>query len=227
MCRRSRRALWRSDSRMLVATALAACERSVAVSVLEEESQVLLTELRERSRIAADGALEDEPLLVLQPQDALLHRVAHDEAHGADGLGLPQPVRAVDRLILGGGVPPRGDAARLERDEDEAHVGVLPEGAEHRLARRHRHAAVELDNLDPGAHQPVLHDVEERDELGEDDGLGGGVVCLHVVDFLEQRLDLGRGLEAREVEPAEDAAVQRLAHARAREVGAAGRRGGR
>ena len=34
--------------------------------VLEEEAEVLLGELREGSRVAANGALEDEPLLVLQ-----------------------------------------------------------------------------------------------------------------------------------------------------------------
>ena len=39
-------------------------------SVLEEEAQVVLGELRERSGVAAHGPLEDEALLVLQPQDA-------------------------------------------------------------------------------------------------------------------------------------------------------------
>jgi len=34
--------------------------------VLEEEAEVVLGELREGSRVAANGALEDEPLLVLQ-----------------------------------------------------------------------------------------------------------------------------------------------------------------
>ena len=34
--------------------------------VLEEEAEVVLGELREGGRVAAHGALEDEPLLVLQ-----------------------------------------------------------------------------------------------------------------------------------------------------------------
>ena len=66
--------------------------------VLEEEAQVLLRELAERGGVASDSAFEDEPLLVLQPQDALLDSVAYDEAHRADRLVLADAVGAVDGL---------------------------------------------------------------------------------------------------------------------------------
>jgi hypothetical protein len=89
---------------------------------LEEELEVLLRKLPERRSVAADGALENQPLLVLQAEYALLDCVAHNEAHGADRLMLAEAVRSVNRLVLGSRVPPRvheidvGGNGQVERD---------------------------------------------------------------------------------------------------------------
>eukprot|EP00312_Isochrysidales_sp_CCMP1244_P004388 CAMPEP_0196676380 /NCGR_PEP_ID=MMETSP1090-20130531/4825_1 /TAXON_ID=37098 /ORGANISM="Isochrysis sp, Strain CCMP1244" /LENGTH=231 /DNA_ID=CAMNT_0042014343 /DNA_START=129 /DNA_END=821 /DNA_ORIENTATION=- len=186
--------------------------------ILEQEAQVVLRELRERADVSADGALEDEPLLVLQANDALLHGVAHDKPNRADGLVLAEAVGAVDGLVLGGRVPPRvhqvdvgrdgqveGDAARLEGDEDHLCAEVVLEGVEYPLARRDAHPAVELDHLDARALDPVLEQVEERDELRKDDRLGRRVSLAHRVQLLHQRLHLRARAELGHVQPAEDA----------------------
>mgnify|MGYP006127299037 CR=1 FL=1 len=69
------------------------------------------------------------------------------------------------------------------------HSAVLSgEGAAAYLPGGGRHAAVEFDDLDSRAQQPILHDVEEGNELREDDGLGRGIVLSHRVELLHQRL---------------------------------------
>ena len=66
----------------------------------KEEAQVLRRQAAQRLGVFADGALEDELLLLLQLQDALLDGAADHKAHHVDRLVLPQPVDAVLRLRL-------------------------------------------------------------------------------------------------------------------------------
>ncbi len=72
-------------------------------------------------------------MLLLELEDLLLDGVAADQAVGEDVLGLADPVRAVDRLGLDGGVPPgveqvdvvgggqvQAQAAGLQADQEDA-----------------------------------------------------------------------------------------------------------
>mmetsp|Transcript_15486 Transcript_15486/g.52235 ORF Transcript_15486/g.52235 Transcript_15486/m.52235 type:complete len:216 (-) Transcript_15486:1315-1962(-) len=166
-------------------------------SGLEEEAHVLLGEPCERGRVTADRALKHEALLVLEHEDALLHGVLHDEAHGLHGLVLPDAVRAVDGLHLRRGVPPRvhqedvgghrqveRHAACLERDQDHLHLRVRHEGLDSRGARGDGHGAIELHGAHASALEAPVDEVEHRDELGEDDALAHGVALLHERDLL-------------------------------------------
>mmetsp|Transcript_46751 Transcript_46751/g.95617 ORF Transcript_46751/g.95617 Transcript_46751/m.95617 type:complete len:441 (-) Transcript_46751:318-1640(-) len=174
----------------------------------EEEAHVGLGELGERLVAPPDGALEDQALLLLQPQDAVLDRVLDHEADNADGLELPQPVDPIHRLKLNSRVPPRvhdvhrtgngeveRDAAGLERDEKHAGVEVLGEGGDVLVALFEGHASVELEALDTREGESVFDEVEHRDELREYDAFCRWVFCHQHLELLDKRLNLGAAPE--------------------------------
>lgn len=71
----------------------------------------------------------------------------------------------------------------------------------------------------PGSRAPATPEgtqVQERGELGEDDGLGTGIALEHPVDLLPQRLDLGARLELGGVEPRQDALLPESSRGRRR-----------
>src|SRR5271157_6202505 len=123
--------------------------------------------------------------------------VSLDEAVHHDVPGLPDPVGPVDRLRLGGRVPPRV--------EQEAVVGfgqVQPEPAgleadqEHRVravleAPQHRgpvpRLAVQVAIPDAGRVEPLADVGEEPGELAEDESTVPA--CGYILDLIEQRVD--------------------------------------
>src|SRR5699024_6117644 len=118
--------------------------------------------------------VEELGLAPLQRQHLLLDRALGDVAVDHDRLRLPDPVGAVDGLILGGGVPPRvheedvvrlgeveAEAAGLEADEE--HRGLTgPERLDHGPAVPRR--PVEDDVGDAAAIEVRGDLVEERGE---------------------------------------------------------------
>eukprot|EP01085_Mycamoeba_gemmipara_P004214 Mycagemm_TRINITY_DN10298_c1_g2::TRINITY_DN10298_c1_g2_i1::g.4214::m.4214 type:complete len:115 gc:universal TRINITY_DN10298_c1_g2_i1:345-689(+) len=111
---------------------------------------------------------------------------------------------AVDRLLLGGGVPPgieehdarRGNqvesqASCLHADEEDAHISLGVERADGCLAGGLRHAAVETDEGHGRGLEAQLDQVEHGGPLREHDGLHGGVLGAARCELLHERIDLG------------------------------------
>ena len=66
--------------------------------LLEQKAHVLHVQASHGARVPADGAIEDQTLLLLQAEDAFLDSVLQDEPRGVDGLVLADAVRAIDGL---------------------------------------------------------------------------------------------------------------------------------
>ncbi|GIX61281.1 coronin [Babesia caballi] len=184
----------------------------------EEEREVGGAEPRHGGARRADGRVEDDHLLLLQLDDALLDRVPADEPHGVHGLGLPDAVGALDGLQLGGRVPPGvheedavGDlevealAAGHEADEQDAEPGVVVELEQHVPASVDGGGADEDGAGHAGGAEAKGNQLEHGAVLREDEALvGGGGEDLG--DLGEEGLDLGARLELAQLEPLQNAA---------------------
>ena len=81
--------------------------------MLEEEAQVLLRELAERSVRAVDGGVEDQLLLLLELNDLLLDGLGRNEAHRLHGARLADSVSPLDGLAeLSGPIRAAAPASR-------------------------------------------------------------------------------------------------------------------
>mmetsp|Transcript_32898 Transcript_32898/g.72651 ORF Transcript_32898/g.72651 Transcript_32898/m.72651 type:complete len:288 (+) Transcript_32898:313-1176(+) len=186
----------------------------------KQEAQVILSQPAQRLHVPPHGALKHQLLLLLQLQDTLLNGAPDDEAHHCDGLVLPQAVDTVLGLLLHRGVPPRvhqhhmaGDCeverhpSGLEAHQEDANLWVRGELRNDPLPHVHAHASLQLDALDANLLQAVLHQVQHARELAEHEGLAGRVAIHHAVKLLTQRLNLGTGLEGRQVDAGQDAVL--------------------
>ena len=104
-------------------------------SLAEKTLDVFPSEAKQRLVVAFDRAVKDLLLLLLQLQNLLLDRALRHETNHLHGSGLPDSVRALHRLQLGGRVPPGVEqhdivcflqvqalASDLQRDEEDPKV---------------------------------------------------------------------------------------------------------
>src|SRR5207253_1156652 len=125
-------------------------------------------------------AAEEVGLAAGKRDDLLFDRVARDQPVDVHGSGLADAVGAVDRLVLGGGIPPgveqeavvglgevEAEATGLEADEEDRVVAGT-EAFEHALALSC--LAVEVAVADALPLEPLAHHAEEAGELAEDEG---------------------------------------------------------
>ncbi len=132
-------------------------------------------------------------------RDLLLDRVARDHPVDHHRAGLADAVGAVDRLGLGGGVPPRveqeavvglgevqAEPARLEADQEHRVRAVL-EALEHAIAPAR--AAVEVAVADALAVEALADLGQESRELAEDER--PVAAADDVAQLLDERAELG------------------------------------
>src|SRR3974390_1628662 len=104
----------------------------------EQEGQVFGAQVPNHAVLAADNRGDQVALALLQFQDFLLHSVAGNQSIGEDGPRLSNAMRAVYRLRLHRGVPPRiehedalgggkvqAQTACLQADKEERAVFVI------------------------------------------------------------------------------------------------------
>ena len=138
----------------------------------------------------------------MEREDAFFDGVAHDQPDDVHAARLPDTVRPVGGLIFDGGVPPRvedddgvggrevdPDAAGLQAEEEDAHLGIGIEAVDAFGAVVR--GAVEIFEIDPLFVQAVADDGQHGCELAEDQDLVPGVERF-LQKFVEE-FKFGRG----------------------------------